>query len=233
MRCIGIRTMSRRGLGALLLTMAPGGQSGAAPVHGNQGYTQDWFSESLLDLREDLRRASAGGKRLAVVFQQRNCPYCREMHTVHLVDPAIEGFIRPRFRLLQFDLHGTRRVTDLDGQALEERQLARRWRVTFTPTIVFLPETLPEPPHPGREVEVARMPGLLAKPEFLGLFSYVVENAYAGRGGFRGWWEQRGAACEAQLQPAPGVSPGAPAPASDPASMPQSPESCPAEPGRP
>lgn len=233
MHRIDIGTVSRRGVGALVLTLASGRSSRAAPVQADRGLTQDWFHESRLDLREDLKEAMAAGKRLAVVFQQRNCPYCIEMHTVHLVEPAIEGFIRPRFRLVPLDLHGTRRVTDLDGQVLEERHLARRWRVTFTPTIVFLPETLPEPPRPGREVEVARMQGLLAKPEFLGIFSYVAERGYAGRASFRNWWEQRGAACEAQLQPSPTITQGGPAPASDPASIPQSPESCPSEPGRP
>lgn len=233
MRRIGIGMPSRRELGTLLLALGFGGRAGAAPVHRDQFYTQDWFDESLLDLREDLKAATTAGKRLAVVFQQRNCPYCIEMHRVHLVEPAIEAFVRPRFRLLQLDLHGLRRVTDFDGQAMEERQLARRWHVTFTPTIVFCPEILPDPPRPGREIEVARMQGLLAKPEFLGIFTYVAEHGYDGRTSFRSWWEQRGPACEAQSQAAPAVTPSAPAPATDPASIPRSPESCPSEPGGP
>ncbi len=220
--------LPRRALAALLLGAAP---AAAAPVRTEQGYTQDWFTESFLDLPEDLREATAAGQRLAVVFEQRGCPYCVEMHTDHLVDPSIEGFIRPRFRLIQLDLHGARRVTDFDGRAMEERQLARRWRVTFTPTIVFFPEILPIPPRPGREIEVARMPGLMKKPEFLGLFTYVAEHGYADRASFRSWWEQRGPACEVvpelAPQPAPPVIQSAPAPASAPASMPQSPESCP------
>lgn len=227
MRRIVAKPLCRRGLAILLLGMVPGGPLHTAPVRTDLGYTQDWFSESFLDLPEDLKEATAAGQRLAVVFEQRGCPYCIEMHTNHLVEPAIEGFIRPRFRLVQLDLHGARRVTDFDGQVMEERQLARKWRVTFTPTIVFFPETLPSLPRPGREIEVARMPGLMKKPEFLGIFTYVAEHGYADRASFRSWWEQRGPACEVQLQPAPAVSQSAPSPASGPASTLQSPENCP------
>ena len=222
MRRVAAIPLSRRGLSVLVLAVAPTGLPRAAPVRTELGYTQDWFAESFLDLPEDLKEATAAGQRLAVVFEQRGCPYCVEMHTDHLADPEIEAFVRPRFRMVQLDLHGARRVTDFDGQVLEERALARKWRVTFTPTIVFFPEAAPDRPRSGREIEVARMPGLVRKPEFLGLFTYVAEHGYADRTGFRTWWERRGQACEAQP-----LSQTAPAPATAPASTPQSPESCP------
>lgn len=227
MRRVAAIPLSRRGLSVLVLAVAPTGLSRAAPVRTELGYTQDWFAESFLDLPEDLKEATAAGQRLAVVFEQRGCPYCIEMHTDHLVEPAIEGFVRRRFRFVQLDLHGARRVTDFDGQVMEERQLARKWRVVFTPTIVFFPERLPDPPRPGREIEVARMPGLMKKPEFLGIFSYVAEHGYVDRTSFRSWWDQRGPACGSQLEAAPPVTQSGPAPASGPASTPQSPESCP------
>lgn len=164
----------------------------AAPVRTDLGYTQDWFHEGFLNLPEDLQDAAAAGQRLAVAFEQRGCPYCLEMHTDHLAQADIEGFIRPRFRVIQIDLHGARPVTDFDGQVLEERQLARRWRVTFTPTFVFLPETAPAVPRAGREIEVARMQGLMKKPEFLGLFTYVANRAYADGTACLSWWTRRG-----------------------------------------
>lgn len=107
-------------------------------------------------------------------------------------DWFVESFIRPRFRMIQLDLHGARPVTDFDGEVLEERALARKWRVTFTPSIIFLPEAASDRPRSGREIEVARMPGLMKKPEFLGLFTYVAERAYADGTSFRAWWQKRG-----------------------------------------
>lgn len=179
------RITRRTLLAASLLPVA----AHAAPVRTENGFTQDWFHEGFLDLPDDLREASAEGQRLAITFDQRGCPYCREMHTDHLTQPAIEGFIRPRFRIIQLDLHGARPVTDFDGTVLEERALARRWRVTFTPSFIFLPEQAAA--RPGREVEVARMHGLMPKPDFLALFTYVAEHGYAGGTSFRAWRERR------------------------------------------
>lgn len=165
----------------------------AAPVRSDHGWTQDWFQETFLDLRDDLAEATAAGQRLCVMFDQRGCPYCEQMHRDHLADAAIEGFVRPRFRFVQLDLHGARQATDTDGTALEERALARRWRVTFTPTIIFLPEALPATAAPGNRIEVARMHGLLPKPQFLGLFRYVAARGYADGTAFPAWWARQGA----------------------------------------
>lgn len=185
-----MRTTRRALLAALLA--APLASARAAPVRTDHGYTQDWFHDGFLNLPEDLQEAAADGRRLAVVFEQRGCPYCLEMHTDHLAQAGIEGFIRPRFRIVQLDLHGARPVTDFDGEVLEERHLARKWRVTFTPTVVFLPDAAPAKPRPGREIEVARMNGLMKKPEFLGLFTYVADRAYADGTAFRAWWSRQG-----------------------------------------
>ena len=185
--------IARRALLAAL-ALPPLGAVRAAPVRGENGWTQDWFHESFLNLREDLEEAQGAGQRLALVFDQRGCPYCEEMHTDHLARPEIEAFIRPRFRMVQLDLHGSRPVTDFDGEVLEERALARKWRVTFTPSILFAPEWQGEGPprRAGREIEVARMHGLLPKPEFLGFFRFVAERGYADGSGFRRWWQRRG-----------------------------------------
>jgi thioredoxin-related protein len=187
--------MKRRDMLAapMLLLMAAAAASGSyAPVKTDHGWTQSWFSETFLRLPEDLAEATAAGKRFAVVFDQRGCPYCVEMHTDHLTRPEIADYIRERFVIVQLDLHGSREVVDFDGQALEERQLARKWRVTFTPTIVFFPDTQTTPPgRSGREIEVARMHGLLKPDQFLGIFVFVAEKAYADGTGFLAWWAAR------------------------------------------
>lgn len=165
--------------------------SRASPVRTERGYTQDWFHEGFLDLPEDRAEAAEAGQNLAVVFEQRGCPYCLKMHTEHLAQPEIAGFIRPRFRMVQLDLHGARPVTDFDGEVLEERALARKWRVSFTPTIVFFPREV-DGRRTGREVQATRMSGLLPQPQFLGMFRYVSEGAYADGTPFTAWWRRRG-----------------------------------------
>jgi hypothetical protein len=57
-------------------------------VLGDDGlYRQDWFLQSFLELGPDLEDAAAEGKRLAVMIEQRGCPYCRDTHLINLADP--------------------------------------------------------------------------------------------------------------------------------------------------
>ncbi len=140
-------------------------------------YHQPWISETFLDLAEDLDAATKAGKRFAVVVEQRGCPYCRDMHTVVLADPAIADYVRTNFDLVQLDLHGAREVTDFDGSRLPEKAFAARYGVRITPTILFFPTStagLAEKAPADRPV--TRMPGLLRAPDFIDLFRRVRER---------------------------------------------------------
>src|SRR6476469_2994663 len=105
------------------------------PLREEQGlYSQGWFQLSFLDLREDFNEAQAEGKRLAVIFEQRGCPYCAKLHTEILALKYINDYLRENFRIVQLDLWGAREVTDFDGARMPEKALAERWGVIFTPT---------------------------------------------------------------------------------------------------
>ena len=154
------------------------GTTNAAEVGDNGLHVQRWFMETFLELASDKQEVEGAGKHLAVFFEQRGCPYCREMHTVNLERPEISDFIKTNFGVIQLDLFGSREVTDFDGEAMEERELARRWFVNFTPTIVFFPKGDVEQKR-GPEVEVIRMPGYFKPFHFLTMFEYVHEEAFS------------------------------------------------------
>ena len=160
---------------ALLLILLVPATAQATTVNEDGLHVQPWFSESFLILKEDVSDAHSKGKRLAVIFEQRGCPYCKEMHEVNFQAPEISDFIKKNFNVVQLNLWGAREVTDLDGKAMEERELARRWRVNFTPTVVFLPT--PEEIAKG-ETEVARMPGYFKPFHFLSMFEFVTDGSY-------------------------------------------------------
>jgi len=143
----------------------------------NEGglHVQPWFTESFMILREDIEDAAANNKRVAVIIEQRGCPYCKEMHEVNLAIPEIVDYIKANYSVIQLNMWGSREVTDLDGKQMEERELVRRWRVNFTPTIVYLPT--PEELAKG-EVEVARMPGYFKPFHFHTMFEFVKDGAY-------------------------------------------------------
>ncbi len=169
------------GLGTGLLGAA--GRANAAshriePILGEDGmYHQTWFLNSFMDLKEDLAEAAEAGKRFAVIWEQRGCPYCRETHMVNLARPEINRYIRENFAVLQLDLWGSREVTDFDGEVMEERALARKWRIVFTPTIMFFAASVAEG-KTGAEAEVVRMPGYFKPFHFITMFEYVKESAY-------------------------------------------------------
>lgn len=141
-------------------------------------HEQDWFLQSFLDVGDDLAEAQANGKGLVVIFEQAGCPYCREMHQVNLRQPAIVEQIKETFDVLQLDLRGSREVTDADGEVLAERDLARKWGVVFTPTLIFIPKDADAAGKPANQAAAAVMPGYFKPFHFASMFDYVASGAY-------------------------------------------------------
>lgn len=159
------------------------------PATGEDGmHIQSWFTESFLDLGEDLAEASANGKRLVVVWEQRGCPYCKRMHEVNLRIPRLVNSIKDNFSVIQLNMWGDREVTDFDGEVLSEKELANKWSVMFTPTLSFYPESKDMVPgQNGKESEVLRIPGYFKPFHFYFLFKYVKSNGYKQEPSFQRW----------------------------------------------
>ncbi len=167
--------------GALAMPRLSSAESSEAVLTDEGLYTQSWFLNSFLDLGEDVAEAAEAGKRFAIMWEQKGCPYCQETHLVNFAQPEIQTFVRDNFEILQLNIFGARQVTDFDGEALEERKLARKYGIAFTPTIQFFPDDLGAiGARAGKQVEVARMPGYLQPPHFLAMFKFVQERAYEG-----------------------------------------------------
>jgi thioredoxin-related protein len=169
------------------------------PHLGDDGlYRQPWFMETFLNLPEDLREAASQNKRLAIIWEQRGCPYCRELHLVNFARPEISEYIKKHFAVLQLNIWGAREVTDFDGETLAERQLSFKWRINFTPTIQFFPPAVPaNVRQPGVELEVARMPGYFKPFHFITIFEFVYERAYE-RLRFQRYLQEKVAALQAK-----------------------------------
>src|SRR6516164_3381581 len=152
-----------------------------APIKSEDGlYRQSWFQLSFLDLRADFADAKAGGKRLAVLFEQRGCVYCASLHNDVLAARYINDYVRENFTVVQLDLWGARDVTDFDGTVMAERALAERWGVIFTPTIVFFKDDLKGLEGKwGRELEaIERLPLSFSADTFYDLFVWVRLKLY-------------------------------------------------------
>ena len=178
------------GSGAALLSA---GAARAEAILSEDGlHKQPWFVETFLELADDLEAARAAGKRFAVLWELRGCPYCREMHLVNFARPDIADYVRTNFDVLQLNVVGARKVTDFDGVTFGEKAFAARYQVRFTPTIQFFPETLDGLAKltPDKR-EVMRMPGYLRPDDFLDVFRFVRERGYE-KGTLREFLKRRG-----------------------------------------
>lgn len=137
----------------------------------------EWLRETFKDLSEDLAEANAEGKRLLLMVEQRGCIYCTKMHEEIYPDPEIDALIRDHFFVVQINLFGDVEVTDFDGTVLPEKEIAVRWGVMFTPTLIFLPESI-DPGQTAAESAVALMPGAFEKGTTKALLTWVKDRGY-------------------------------------------------------
>ena len=140
-------------------------------------HKQPWFYDSFLEMGADLEDAAAEGKGLIVIFEQRGCPYCRELHEVNFAVPEITEYQAENYYTVQINLWGDRMVTDFDGEELSEKELAQKWLVNFTPTVVmFSPESAGA--ESAEAAESFRMPGYFKPFHYGSALEYVAEGMY-------------------------------------------------------
>lgn len=162
------------------------------PIKGADGiYHQSWYLQSFLNLKDDYAEAEAGGKRFAVVFEQRGCIYCTKMHTEVLAQKYINDYVRENFTILQIDMWGSREVVDFDGTKMPEKKLAERWGVMFTPTIVYFKDGMKDITQWGQPLEVTRMSLGFGPDTFYDLFVWVRAKVYDEDRNFQRFHVQR------------------------------------------
>ncbi len=171
----------------------------AAELNDDGIYSQPWFLDSFLDLRDDIAESASDGKGLVILWEQRGCPYCKETHQVNLRIPEIVDYIKTHFNVVQLNLWGDREVTDVDGEVTTEKKLARKYRVQFTPTMQFLPRTVAaDNKIPGQDLEVWRLLGYWKPFHFLNSFVYVQSGGYRTEPNFQRWLQVRSDELRAQ-----------------------------------
>jgi thioredoxin-related protein len=142
-------------------------------------YREPWFLESFLELADDLAAASENRKRLAIMWELRGCPFCKETHLVNFAKPEITSYIKERFEILQLNIIGSREVTDFDGEKLSEKMFAQKYGVRGVPVFQFFPENAAGLAQKApREREVARGQGYIEPQPFLDMFRFVAERDY-------------------------------------------------------
>ena len=182
-----LRSIFAPGLALALSTPVQAAEVGEDGLH-----IQPFFADTFLELSEDLAEAAAEGKDLMVIIEQRGCPYCRELHEVNFAREEISSYADENFLVLQLNMWGAREMTDFDGESMEERDLIRKWFVSFTPTTLFFTLKDPEnPPEDMREALAFLMPGYFKPFHHMSAMEYVASDGYAEEPNFQRWLQAK------------------------------------------
>ena len=160
---------------AILMAVVMGAQ--AAEIGDDGLHKAPWMRDTFKDLSEDLQEATAEGKRLMVIIEQRGCIYCKKMHEDVFPQPEIAEYIEDNFFVVQINMFGDIEVTDFDGTALPEKDMVKRWGALFTPMILFFPEEV-EQDQSASQAAVATMPGAFSEGTTFDLLNWVVDRGY-------------------------------------------------------
>jgi thioredoxin-related protein len=127
------------------------------------------------------RSQRAQAKPLAVLFEQRHCSACDELHARGFRDSAVRDLIG-RFDVARLELFGTARVITPGGKTLSEEQWGRALGVAYTPSLVFFDAG-------GKEI--FRMEAYLQPFHLASGFDYVASGAYRRQPSFQRFIQQR------------------------------------------
>lgn len=159
----------------LLLTVTPFAWS-EAPKHGKMVGGQmsehpDWFKESFLDIAEDVAEAVDADKHVMLFMHLNGCPYCFKMVEENIKHAPYTPFIKQHFDVIALNIRGDREIALNADTSLTEKELAKRLKVIYTPTILFLD---------ANNKTVARINGYRSVADFKPILDYVQGKHYRG-----------------------------------------------------
>lgn len=103
-----------------------------------QAQPQDRSHGDALPAAKDLARetaaAAARGEPLVVMVTLAGCAYCELVRRHYLRPLLAEG----RVPVVQIDMRSQGELRSASGQVVREAALARQWKVTMAPTVLFL-----------------------------------------------------------------------------------------------
>ena len=134
------------------------------------GLPSAWAKDSALPVPKSLGEAATAaaraGEPLVLLMTLPGCPYCELVRRNYLLPLRATGL-----HAWQLDVTDRQtRVRDFEGAPATGGELAKRWKATFTPTVLFLNPQ-------GKEV-AERLVGV-ASPDFFG--AYLDQALATGR----------------------------------------------------
>ncbi len=137
-----------------------------------------WLMKAPLKLA-----AAKGGKPLLVLFEQKECAACDELHSDAFTRADVMGLLG-QYQVAQVDIASRDAVQTPVGETLPARDWARRAGVFYTPSLVFFD---------ARGREVFRVEGYLRPFHLASSLEYVASGAYRTQPEFQRYIDTRAA----------------------------------------
>ena len=132
--------------------------------------TPDWFKESFLDITDDVDEANEQNKHLMLFMDLNGCPYCaRMLKESFFTKNNTSDFIKKQFDVININVQGSKEITWDEDTILNERQLAQKLNVQYSPTIIFLDD---------KKNVVVRVNGYRSAKNFKYILDYVDGKHY-------------------------------------------------------
>ncbi len=96
---------------------------------------------------------------LVLMFSSEHCPYCQQMESDFLIPMQISGDYVDRALIRKIEIGYGSTVRDFDGSRVAADELAERYGISVTPTLVFLD---------GKGSQLARKQVGLTTPDYFG-----------------------------------------------------------------
>ena len=126
---------------------------------------------AVSDLREEARIAREGNLVLVLEFSSEYCGYCRKLENLFLLPMQRNAEYDDKILIRSISLDAYETVTDFEGSFMSTREFAAKYRVSLTPTLLFLNSD-------GVEVS-EKLVGIWSEDFFGGFIDNRIEEARA------------------------------------------------------
>ena len=141
-------------------------------------HDQPFFLKPPLDLDRSHR---PGTRPLAVLFEQKQCAACDELHQRGFVNRDARALIG-KFDVARLELFGSERLVTPQGKTLTAEQWGREMKIAYTPTLVFFD---------AKGAEAFRIEAYLRPFHLVSVLDYVESGAYRNEPSFQRYIQGR------------------------------------------
>jgi thioredoxin-related protein len=129
----------------------------------------------------DLKHALQSGRHLLVMFEQRQCSSCDELHLDILQRPESRELLK-RFDIVVLDMWSDDGIVIPDGRKMKVRDWAKKLDIRYAPSLVYFND---------QGEEVFRSDAWLKAFHIQSVMDYVSSNAYQRQSNFQRYIDER------------------------------------------